>query len=253
MVHTAFVTGGAGGIGAEISRSMAAAGCNVAIGDIDVEAANALVDDINTFQGRECAIAIDCDVSVDASTSAALIETEKKLGPVSILVNNVGWDKIIPFTDTTPDFWDKVIAINLRGPVNLTHGVIAQMRSTGYGRIINIASDAGRVGSSGEAVYSACKGGMISFAKTLARELARDGFTCNTVCPGPTDTPLLHAQLGGGEAGQKIYEGLKRAIPMRRLGQPTDIAGIVTFLASEDASFITGQTISVSGGLTMQG
>ncbi len=168
-------------------------------------------------------------------------------------MNNAGWDKAAPFLQTEPDLWQKIVAINLMGPVNLHHIVVSKMAERGAGKVINIASDAGRVGSSGEAVYSACKGGIISFSKTLARELARSNVQINTVCPGPTDTPLFTSFAPEGEAGTRLAEGLKRAIPMRRLGEPEDYPGIIAFLASADADYITGQTISVSGGLTMHG
>ena len=155
--------------------------------------------------------------------------------------------------ETEPGFWDQVIAVNLRGPINMHHAVLPGMAERGGGAIVNIASDAGRVGSSGEAVYSACKGGVIAFAKTIAREMARVGIRSNTICPGPDRYRALPLVLGRRRRGQKIYESLKRAIPMKRLGEPEDVPGTVAFLASEDAAFITGQTISVSGGLTMAG
>ena len=170
-----------------------------------------------------------------------------------MLVNNAGWDKAAPFLASTPDLWKKLIDINLYGPINMHYAVLPRMVEKKRGRVVNIASDAGRVGSSGESVYSACKGGIIAFTKTLAREHARHNIQLNTVCPGPTDTPLLRSFAAEGEAGTKLIEGLTRAIPMKRLGQPTDYPGIVAFLASDDAAFITGQTISVSGGLTMNG
>jgi 2-hydroxycyclohexanecarboxyl-CoA dehydrogenase len=180
---------------------------------------------------------------------------KKALGneTIDILVNNAGWDRFQNFADTKPQEWEALIDINLRGPLNMHHLVLPQMLARGRGRIVNISSDAARVGSSGEAVYSACKGGIISFSKTLAREVARKGITVNVVCPGPTDTPILRGFLGEGDAGQKVYDALVRAIPMKRVGQPDDIPGIVAFLASDDAGFITGQVISVSGGLTMAG
>ena len=173
--------------------------------------------------------------------------------PVDILVNNAGWDRFQNFADTKPEEWDALIDINLRGPLNMHHLLVPGMIQRNSGRIVNISSDAARVGSSGEAVYSACKGGIIAFSKTLAREVARKGITVNVVCPGPTDTPILRGFLGEGEAGQKVYDALVRAIPMKRVGQPEDIPGIVAFLASDEAAFITGQVISVSGGLTMAG
>lgn len=252
IIRTAFITGGGSGIGAAIAADMQAKGFNVVISDINANSAREVADKLNGNACEAKAFAVQADVSDHAENVAALDAAKAQFGDISVLVNNAGWDRLMNFSETTPDFWDKVIEINLRGPIGLTHAAIPQMRAAGYGRIINIASDAGRVGSSGEAVYSACKGGMIAFAKTLARELARENITANAVCPGPTDTALLNAQLGEGEAAQKIYDGLKRSIPMKRLGQPADICGIVSFLASTQASFITGQTISVSGGLTMQ-
>ena len=182
-------------------------------------------------------------------------EAKAALGsePIDVLVNNAGWDRFQNFVDTQPAEWDQLFDINLRGPLNMHHLVLPGMLARGGGRIVNISSDAARVGSSGESVYSACKGGIISFSKTLAREVARKGITVNVVCPGPTDTPILRGFLGEGDAGQKVYEALVRAIPMKRVGQPDDIPGIVAFLASDDSGFITGQVISVSGGLTMAG
>lgn len=152
-----------------------------------------------------------------------------------------------------PADWEQLISINLRGPLNMHHLVVPQMVKRGAGRVINISSDAARVGSSNESVYSACKGGVLAFSKTLAREVARKGITVNVVCPGPTDTPILRGFLGEGEAGQKVYDALVRAIPMKRVGQPEDMPGIIAFLASDEAAYITGQVISVSGGLTMAG
>jgi 2-hydroxycyclohexanecarboxyl-CoA dehydrogenase len=172
---------------------------------------------------------------------------------VDVLVNNAGWDRFQNFLDTQPQEWETLLDINLRGALNMHHLIVPGMVKRGRGRVINIASDAARVGSSGESVYSACKGGVISFSKTLAREVARQGVTVNVVCPGPTDTPILRGFLGEGEAGKKVYDALVRAIPMKRVGQPDDIPGIVAFLASDEAGFITGQVISVSGGLTMAG
>src|SRR5262249_40831696 len=173
-------------------------------------------------------------------------------GPVDVLINNAGWDKFAYFLETGPELWEQLIAINLKGPINLHHAVLKGMQARKAGRVISIASDAGRVGSSMEAVYSACKRGIIAFTKQMAREMARSGVTLNAVCPGPSETALL-GQFLEGPQGQRIYEGLKRAIPLGRLGQPDDIPGIVAFLASDDAGFVTGQVISVSGGLTMQG
>ena len=192
------------------------------------------------------------DIGDHAAVERAVAAIEDSRGPVDILVNNAGWDRAANFMDTDPEFWDKVIRINLYGPLNMHSAVLKRMAARGRGCVVNIASDAGRVGSSGEAVYSACKGGVIALTKTLARELVGKGVRLNAVCPGPTDTAILRSFTDGPD-GAKILEGLKRAIPMKRLGTPEDYPGIVAFLASDDAAYITGQTISVSGGLTMQG
>ena len=248
--RTAIVTGGAGGIGRAISSRLAEEGVAVGIFDRDAEAANAVAQEIR--KRGSLAHAHVVDITDYAAVSAAVEAFEHVAGPTDVLVNNAGTDTFAYFLDTEPALWDALIAINLKGPINLHHAVLKGMQARRRGRVINIASDAGRVGSSMEAVYSACKGGIIAFTKTMAREMARSGVTLNAVCPGPTETPLLAGFLQGAQ-GQKVYEGLKRAIPLGRLGQPDDIPGIVAFLASEEAAFITGQVISVSGGLTMHG
>jgi 2-hydroxycyclohexanecarboxyl-CoA dehydrogenase len=238
---TVLVTGGGGAIGGAICMRFAEAGSTVLVCDKNRAAAERVaaevggaprVFDISDYQEAKKAIG---DAAVD------------------ILVNNAGWDRFQNFLETKPEEWDALLDINLRGPLNMHHIVVPGMVKRGRGRVINISSDAARVGSSGESVYSACKGGLIAFSKTLARELARQGITVNVVCPGPTDTPILRGFLGEGDAGKKVYDALVRAIPMKRVGQPDDIPGIVAFLASDEAAFITGQVISVSGGLTMAG
>jgi 2-hydroxycyclohexanecarboxyl-CoA dehydrogenase len=238
---TVLVTGGGGAIGSSICARFAEDGAKVLVADRNKDAAEktasalgatALVFDISDYQKAKEAFAGHA---------------------FDILVNNAGWDRFQNFVDTKPEEWEQLLDINLRGPLNMHHLVLPGMLKAGRGRIVNISSDAARVGSSGESVYSACKGGIISFSKTLAREVARKGITVNVVCPGPTDTPILRGFLGEGEAGQKVYDALVRAIPMKRVGQPGDIPGIVAFLASDEAAFITGQVISVSGGLTMAG
>jgi 2-hydroxycyclohexanecarboxyl-CoA dehydrogenase len=239
-VKTVLVTGGGGAIGAAICRRFSR-NTKVLVADRNRESAERIADEV---KGE----ALVFDISNYADARKAL---EGKT--VDILVNNAGWDRFQNFVETKPEEWDALIDINLRGPLNMHHLVAPGMLQRGSGRIINISSDAARVGSSGEAVYSACKGGIIAFSKTLAREVARKGITVNVVCPGPTDTPILRGFLGEGEAGQKVYDALVRAIPMKRVGQPDDIPGIVAFLASDEAGFITGQVISVSGGLTMAG
>ena len=238
---TVLVTGGGGAIGAALCRRFAAQGARLLVADRVRESAERVA--------AECkGAALAFDIVDYGAARAALAEHS-----IDVLVNNAGWDRFQNFVETKPEEWEQLIAINLRGPLNMHHLVLPQMLARGRGRIVNISSDAARVGSSGEAVYSACKGGIISFSKTLAREVARKGITVNVVCPGPTDTPILRGFLGEGEAGQKVYDALVRAIPMKRVGQPDDIPGIVAFLASDEAAFITGQVISVSGGLTMAG
>ena len=245
------VTGGGGAIGGAICRRFAEYGANVGVFDKNREAADRVAAEIRAL-GRTAFVS-GVDITDYKAVGEEIGRFEREVGPTDILVNNAGWDRFVNFVDTTPDLWDQVIAINLRGPLNMSHYVLKGMMARGHGRMVNIASDAGRVGSSLEAVYSACKGGIIAFTKTVAREVARKGITVNTVCPGPTDTPLLAAVAGADERGQKIRAALVSAIPMKRVGQPEDIPGAVCFLASDDAAFITGQTLSVSGGLTMHG
>ena len=193
------------------------------------------------------------DIADHLAVEKAVAAVEAEFGPVDILINNAGWDQAGNFLDSQPEVWEKLIAVNLTGPLNLHHVVLKGMVARGRGRVVNIASDAARVGSSGEAVYAAAKAGVVAFTKTVAREVANQRITLNVVCPGPTDTPLFASFAGEGERGQKLRAALERAIPFKRLGQPEDIAGIVAFLASDEAGYITGQVISVSGGLTMHG
>jgi len=248
--RTVLVTGGANGIGAAIARRLAQEGCAVGILDLDAATGEMLVSEIKAVGGRASLHAVDI---TDYDAVARAVESlEAAFGPLAFLVNNAGWDRAQSFLETTPEFWRKIVAINLFGPLNVNHVVLRGMAARGFGRVVNIASDAGRVGSSGEAVYSACKGGIIAFTKTVARELVGNGVILNTLCPGPTDTAILRSFLEGPD-GARIAEGLKRAIPMRRLGVPEDYPGLVAFLLSDDAAYITGQTISVSGGLTMHG
>jgi 2-hydroxycyclohexanecarboxyl-CoA dehydrogenase len=244
----AIVTGSGGGIGRAISVKFASLGANVVVADIKQEGARETISLVEKAGAR--GLAMNTDITSLAQVQAMVKKTLEAFGQVDILVNNAGWDKIEPFVKNTPDFWDRVISINLKGPIHCTRAVLDPMMERKYGKIISISSDAGRVGSTGEAVYSACKGGIIAFTKTMAREMARYQINVNCVCPGATDTPLL-AEITGGETGAKIIEAMVKAVPFRRLGKPEDIAGAVAFLASDEASFITGQTLSVSGGLTM--
>lgn len=249
--QVAVVTGGGNGIGRAISHRLGAEGCRVVVFDLDAGAGAETVAAIEAAGGT--ARAATLDIVDHQAVAAAVAGVEDSVGPIGILVNNAGWDRMKTFVDTDPALWRKIIDINLVGHLNLYHAVLPRMAERRAGKIVNIASDAGRVGSSGEAVYAACKGGMIAFAKTIAREHARHRLCVNTVCPGPTDTPLLRAMAEDSTTGAKLIERLKEVIPFRRLGQPEDYAGIVAFLASTDADFITGQTISVSGGLSMHG
>jgi 2-hydroxycyclohexanecarboxyl-CoA dehydrogenase len=196
-------------------------------------------------------LAVRTDVTDADSVAEATKRAERELGPIEILVNNAGWDELRPFLETEESFWDRVIELNFKGCLRLCHRVVPGMVQREYGRVVNIGSDAARVGSSLEAVYSGAKGGVVSFTKTLARETARHGVTANAVCPGPTETPLLDQITGVGDSGAKAIDAMRRAVPMRRLGRPEEVAAAVAFLASERAGFITGQTLSVSGGLTM--
>ena len=226
---TAIVTGGAAGIGAAIVERFKAEGTKVIVFDLNG------------------------DEKIDITDYEIVRQAVAQAGPVDILVNNAGWDMFKPFLKSDPAFWQKIIAINLLGPMNLLHCVLPGMVARGGGKVVSIASDAGRVGSSGEAPYSACKGGIIALTKTLAREMATKNIRLNVVCPGLTETGMLESFMQGAGNPEKLREAYRRAIPIGRLGKPEDIPGAVLFLSSDDADFITGQTLSVSGGLTMHG
>ncbi|WP_405866972.1 MULTISPECIES: SDR family NAD(P)-dependent oxidoreductase [unclassified Streptomyces] len=243
----ALVTGGGRGIGAAIADALAAAGASVAVCDMDAEAADKVAAGLVERYGVR-ATGVGADISDGTAVRAAVEQVAAELGPVDVLVNNAAVDVIGRFVDSTEETWDRIIAVNLRGTITMTRAVLDSMIERDDGRVILIASDAGRVGSSGEAVYSATKGGIIAFGKALAREVARHGITVNSVCPGPTDTALL-GQVA--DYSQKMYDATVRAIPLRRVAQPAEIAGVVAFLASDAAAYMTGQTLSVSGGLTM--
>jgi 2-hydroxycyclohexanecarboxyl-CoA dehydrogenase len=246
------VTGGGGGIGSATCRRFAEEGARVVVADISAAAAEKVAEEINAA-GGEATIAV-VDLTDAAATAAKVAEVESAFGPVDILVNNAGWDLFVPFLKSEPDFWSKIIDINLRSVLNITKPVLASMIARGVaGRVVSIGSDAGRVGSSGESVYAACKAGVIAFMKTLAREHARNGITFNTVCPGVTETAMLENFMDAAGDKDKLRTAFTRAVPLGRLGKPEDLPGAILFLSSDDAAFITGQVISVSGGLTMHG
>jgi 2-hydroxycyclohexanecarboxyl-CoA dehydrogenase len=234
------VTGGAQGIGAAIARRLAAEGADVVIGDLKDDAAAEVAAEIS----GEAAL-------LDVANPEAVAELVERLGPFAILVNNAGTDDFGFFTNMTPERWRRLVAINLEGVFACTHAVLPAMQEAGYGRIVSIASEAGRVGSKGSAVYSAAKGGVIAFMKTIARENGRYGITANSIAPGPIETDLLMGARQLGELGDRIIETMKGQTQLRRLGQPDEVAAAVAFLASDDSSFVTGETLGVSGGLGM--
>ena len=245
------VTGGGGGIGAALCTRFAEEQATVAVFDLNAETAAKTVESIRAAGGRAGDYVVD--IADQTRVLAAVAQVESDLGPIDVLVNNAGWDHAADFLDTDKVLWEKIVGINLYGALHMHHAVLKGMSERARGRIVNIASDAGRVGSSGESVYSFCKGGLIAFTKTLARELAKKQININVVCPGPTDTALFRDFCGEGEYGDKLRNALTRSIPFGRLGQPGDVPGAVCFLASDDSAFITGQVLSVSGGLTMAG
>jgi 2-hydroxycyclohexanecarboxyl-CoA dehydrogenase len=236
----ALVTGGASGIGAAIAARLAAEGAEVWVGDIDVTGAEKVA-------GEIAGHALELDVTDLDSAAAAVAAT----GTLDVLVNNAGTDEFGFFTQTTPEQWQKVIAINLVGVLNCTYAALGGMQGAGYGRIVTISSEAGRVGSKGSAVYSAAKGGVVAFMKTIARENARYGITANSIAPGPIETPLLMGAKALGEIGEKLIENMKGMTQIGRLGRPDEVAAAAAFLASDDATYVTGETLGVSGGLGM--
>jgi 2-hydroxycyclohexanecarboxyl-CoA dehydrogenase len=248
--RVAFVTGAGRGIGRAIALRLARDGLAIGVTDLDGPEAAAVAEKVTAAGGR--AVSGVADVTDMGAMRAALAAVESTLGPVDVLVNNAGWERLALFIETEPEFWDRLIAVNLKGVLNTTRVALDGMIARRGGRIINIASDAGRVGSTGESVYSACKAGVIGFTKALAREVARHDITVNAVAPGVTDTRLL-AEVMVGERGTRILEGMRRSIPLKRLGQPEDVAGLVAYFASPEAAYVTGQVMSVSGGLTMAG
>lgn len=244
--RVALVTGGARGIGRAVVDGLAADGLRIVVADLREADAKTAAEEIGNG-----AIGVGVDVADSASVAKALASVKEQVGTVDVLVNCAGWDDLMPFLKTDEDFWDRVIEINYKGTLRFVQALLPGMIENGWGRVVNIGSDAGRVGSSMEAVYSGAKGGVIAATKTIAREVARKGVTLNVVCPGPTDTPMLQETIAAAPDAEKMIGAMTSGIPMKRLGQPAEIAAAVRFFAGEDAGFITGQTLSVSGGLTM--
>jgi 2-hydroxycyclohexanecarboxyl-CoA dehydrogenase len=247
--RTALVTGGGRGIGRSIAEGLAADGLAVVIVDLRMPEAEEVAAAITEAGGR--ALAIEANVVDSTSVAAAVQQAEEHFGQIDVLVNNAGWDDLKPFLETDEAFWDLVIDINFKGPLRFIQLLLPGMVQRGYGRIINIGSDAGRVGSSLESVYSGAKGGIIAFTKTIAREHARHGVTANVVCPGPTDTPFMRETMDAQRDSDAVLGAMVKSVPMRRLAAPEEVAAAVRFFATDEAGYVTGQTLSVSGGLTM--
>jgi 2-hydroxycyclohexanecarboxyl-CoA dehydrogenase len=246
---TALVTGAGRGIGRAIALALAREGSDVAIADITAAAAEAVAAEVEALGGKALALPVDLTRRADVERMAE--DTLARFGQIDVLVNNAGWDRMGLFLDTDEDTWDRIIAINLKAMLYVCKAVLPSMVARGAGKVVNIASDAGRVGSSGEAVYSATKGAVIAFSKALAREMARHRITVNAVCPGLTETPLLQSLRDQSPRMERILDAVTRATPLGRVATPEEIAGAVVFFASPEAEFVTGQTLSVSGGLTM--
>jgi 2-hydroxycyclohexanecarboxyl-CoA dehydrogenase len=249
--RTVVLTGGGGGIGGATCARFASEGARVAVLDLDPAAAERVGAAIRAAGGQ--AEAFGCDITRRADVDAAVSAVEARLGPIDVLVNNAGWDLFRPFLKTDPALWERILAVNLTGALHMHHAVLPGMVARKRGRIVNVSSDAARVGSSGEAVYSACKGGLVALSKTLAREHARHNITVNVVCPGPTDTALFADYKQGAGNPEKLQQAFERSIPLGRIGRPEDLPGAILFFASDDAAYVTGQVLSVSGGLTMNG
>ncbi len=241
----ALVTGAASGIGRATARALAEGGAHVVLADIDDPHAAEVLAELRAAGHR--ADFLHVDLTDPASVDGFAGQVQARFGTPDVLVNAAGWGRTAPFWEGTPDFWNKVIALNFVGPMQLTKDLLPAMMERGSGHIVNVASDAGRVGSLGETVYAGAKGGLIAFTKSLAREVARYGIHVNCVCPGPTDTPLMAA------VPDKVKDALTKAIPFRRLGKPEEVADAIVFFAGEHSSYVTGQVLSVSGGLTMAG
>jgi 2-hydroxycyclohexanecarboxyl-CoA dehydrogenase len=246
---TAIVTGAGRGIGRAIALALAREGCQVGIADLLADSARAVAAEVEALGVKGLSLPADLTRRADVTRMAQ--EAQAQFGQVDILVNNAGWDRMGLFLETDEDTWDRIIAVNLKAMLYVCKAVLPSMVARGAGKVVNIASDAGRVGSSGEAVYSATKGAVIAFSKALAREMARHRITVNAVCPGLTETPLLQSLRDQSPKMERILEAVTRATPLGRVASPEEIAGAVVFFASPEADFVTGQTLSVSGGLTM--
>jgi 2-hydroxycyclohexanecarboxyl-CoA dehydrogenase len=243
--RTALVTGGASGIGAATARRLAAEGARVVVADLEEAKAEAVAGEID-------GLPVHMDVAHVASVQAGVAEAVEAIGPVDILVNNAGTDRFAFFVNTDPELWDFVLGVNLRGTIAVTHALLGSMQERGRGAIVNVASEAGRVGSQGSAIYSAAKAGVIGFTRAIARESARFNVRANAVAPGPIDTPLLNAAAElYGEIGERLKQAMIDSTALRRIGKPDEVAAAIAYLASDDASFVTGQTLNVSGGLSM--
>jgi 2-hydroxycyclohexanecarboxyl-CoA dehydrogenase len=245
----ALVTGGARGIGAAIARGLAQDGMAVVIADVLTKEGGETAESIN--RGGGTALAIELDVTDSASVDVGVALARERFGRIDVLVNNAGWDRYRPFVDTDEAFWEQILDVNFKGGLRLTRVILPEMIERRWGRVVNISSDAGRVGSSLESVYAGAKAAVIGFTKTVAREAARAGVTANVVCPGPTDTQLLREVAASQPGGDIVLQKMAKSVPMKRIAQPEDVAAAVRFFASEGAGYITGQTLSVSGGLTM--
>ncbi len=246
---TALVTGGGRGIGRAIALGLAEEGAEVAVVDILGHNAESVRREIEAFGAK--GLALEADLTRRAEVTRAVEDTVAQWGQIDVLVNNAGWDRLEPFLESEEETWDRIIAINFKAVLYVCKAVLPRMVERGGGKVVNIASDAGRVGSMGEAVYAGTKGAIIAFSKTLAREMARHRITVNVVCPGLTETPLLQGIRQQSPKTERVIEAVTRAIPLGRVGQPEDVAGAVVYLASPAADYVTGQTLSVSGGLTM--
>ena len=245
----ALVTGGAGGIGRAIALALATRGAEVVVVDIAADRTERVRAELQALGAKGLGLVADLTSRTDVERAVA--ETIAQFGQLDILVNNAGWDKMEFFLESREDTWDRIIALNFKAVLSTCHVALPHMVERRSGRVINIASDAGRVGSSGEAVYAGTKGAILGFSKTLAREVARYGITVNVVCPGLTETPLLQGIRAASARNAKVLDAVTRAIPLGRVGRPEDVAGAVVYFASPAADYVTGQTLSVSGGLTM--